>query len=69
MNRFGGSLRVVDRPTKKFIVICFSSDFAGLLINMGEAFFEAVDVLVVEDVFASLRFVFIRFINNGFVGI
>ncbi len=69
MTGFGGSLRVVDRPTKKFIVICFSSDFAGLLINMGKAFFKAVDVLVVEDVFASLRFVFIRFISDGFIGI
>lgn len=66
MARFGGSLRVVDGPAKKFIIVGFGSDFAGLLINMGEPFFEAVDILVVEDVFPSLSFIFT---SDGFVGI
>ncbi len=66
MAGFGGSLRVVDGSGKKLIVYGFVSDFAGLLINMGEAFFEAVDILVVEDVFASWRFIFIL---DGFFGV
>jgi hypothetical protein len=63
---FRGSLGVVDRPAKNVIIVGFVSDFAGLLINMSETFFEAVDILVVEDVFASWSFVF-TFV--GFVGI